>query len=130
MTTEELLKPRIKVMVDFPQWSAFKHKKDDILELKGIHFVGAGTAKSINENEVDLYPAIFRKLNWWEERKVEDMPEYVKDKWGKFYKVLIHFRGLDKEQAKCYNSRFDTMVFYENCIPSTLEEYNQYNNLK
>src|SRR4051812_36607757 len=77
MTVQELLRPRYLVVADFPQWSAFVHKKDDILELRGIHFVGNGTAKSINENEIDNYPAIFRKLEWWEMREESDMPEYI-----------------------------------------------------
>lgn len=77
MTKEELLIPRYLCIADFPQWSTFTHKKGEILILKGIHFVGSGTAKSINENEINNYPSVFRQLKWWEYREIKDMPEYI-----------------------------------------------------
>lgn len=121
--TEELLIPRRMVMIDFPQWSVFKHKKGDILELKGIHFVGKGTAKSINENEIDNYPEVFRKMEWWE-RDEKDLAEikYAKTLAGNSVRTVLRFELawnkiiLDGGKAKPVKQ----------WLPATLEEYELY----
>ena len=64
MTVEELLIPRYKVTADYPGM-------DDSYEIGEV-------LKPAYTGIVDAYPHLFRKLNWWEERNVEDMPEYVK----------------------------------------------------
>jgi hypothetical protein len=127
MTNDELLIPRKKVMIDFPQWSTFKHKKGDILTKKGIHWIGKGTARGINENEIDNYPEIFRDMSWWEERKEEDMPEYVKHiatnsidkvvKWD--METLFGFTYLERKIG-CDLALWKPEHGY---IPATKEEY-------
>lgn len=124
--------PRYKVIADFIQWSVFKYKIGDILYKKGIHFVGSGSARGVNENEIDLYPAIFRKLNWWEERKVEDMPEYVKGIVGyfkdKIYKIA-HPAQNGREWHVDNEIEHRTFVSYGNDFtPATEQEYNDYIN--
>jgi hypothetical protein len=122
MTKEELLKPRKKVMIDFPQWSAFNHKKGDILTKRGIHWSGKGTARSINENEIDNYPEIFIDMEWWEDREEKDMPEYVQDIENPsiIYKVYGWFQNnnmfyfADNEYATTHTQFF---------FPITKEEY-------
>lgn len=138
MSNDELLKPRYKVIADFPQWSAFKHNKGDILFLKGIHFVGSGTSKSINEKEIVLYPHLFKKLEWWEERELSDMPDYVKlifnDKISFVHKVhkWKSERNSDGQPLYHYYNLVDAMS--TGCVvdlePATKEEYDAYRQTK
>lgn len=67
MTQEELLRPRYKVIAQYPFSS---HPNGEIIKATtgGTYF--------------DQYPHIFKKLEWWEDRKPEDMPEYIKE--GRF----------------------------------------------
>lgn len=69
MTPENLLKPRYKVIADYP---GSRYKIDRIIsEREGLKDYDA-------PNDFDKYPAIFKLIEWWEERKEEDMPDYVK----------------------------------------------------
>lgn len=68
MTVEELLKPRYKVIADYPG-SAFK-----IGELVQPHPKYGFDIFPYPEK----YPHLFKPLAWYEEREVSDMPGYVK----------------------------------------------------
>lgn len=61
MTKDELLKPRVIVIADYPRCP---HRIGDILP------GGLSLAKT--------YPLLFRVLSWHEYRRVEDMPHYVR----------------------------------------------------
>ena len=69
-TVEELLMPRWKVIADYPN-SIFK--VGQIMERSGY-----GEFDIINHCNCSRYPHIFKPIEWWEDRAVEDMPEYVK----------------------------------------------------
>lgn len=125
MTPEDLMKPRYKVIADFPQWSSFKYKIGDLLEKLGIHFVGSGTSRGINENEIDLYPAIFKKLEWWEERKESDMPQYVK-KGERFYDLSNANEKYPDSFMFDYPMTEHWVAYYD-CLPATKEEYENQN---
>jgi hypothetical protein len=73
MTVEQLLKPRYKVIADYPgsQW-----KVNQVIE-KTKYMNGRWYVKG-SLHDPDDYPAIFSRLEWWQERKLEDMPEYVR----------------------------------------------------
>ena len=121
--------PRYLVIADYPQWSAFKYSKGDILELKGIHYVGGNTARPILESEINLYPHLFRLLHWWEYRDEKEMPEYVKiiDKSEivKIHTVVkdVGFRFFD-------GNNWRHKAFSTNTIPSTESQYSNYINSK
>lgn len=76
MTSQELLQPRFEIIADAP---LLKNKVGEIIictEPHGridLNFFFSGIAGICP----DSYPHIFRKLNWWEHRKVEDMPKKV-----------------------------------------------------
>lgn len=80
MTAEQLLKKRYKVIADWP-------KNDDcnvgdILELSaeygGEQLYRFGEAQSLwSVSDFKQYPHLFKELQWWEDRKPEDMPGYV-----------------------------------------------------
>lgn len=79
---EELLKPRYKVIADYPGrretmpighiliLESFNNGRywHEFTEVEPIH-IDEGFAK---------YPHLFKRLEWWEERKPEEMPQYVK----------------------------------------------------
>lgn len=70
MNATELLIPRFEVISDYP---------DSNVEVKSIltfnNFVyGTGEPQKFVRNP-EKYPYLFRKLNWWEYRKEEDMPK-------------------------------------------------------
>ena len=114
MTVEELLMPRYKVIADYPGM-------DDSYEIGEV-------LKPAYTGIVDAYPHLFRKLNWWEERKVEDMPEYVKPIVAPYYIFKVtrftqdeycYFIGNNGKEIGEFISRFE---------PATEQQYNDYIN--
>lgn len=88
MTPEELLRPRYKVVATWPcmQLEPFRlgqivtlqpHKEEDaegFIYMPYMHKPG----KFMWQSFFTLFPHLFKELQWWEERKPEEMPEYVK----------------------------------------------------
>lgn len=74
MTAEQLMQPRYEIIADAP---LLKNKVGEIItsdHLSGritLNFLFAGVA----DISPDSYPHIFKKLNWWEHRKEEEMPK-------------------------------------------------------
>lgn len=81
---QELMKPRYKVIKDYPlsmyhvgailylqpfSGDSFFHPTKDYPE---IH-----TYFSILRTKLDDYPEFFKKLQWWEDRTIEEMPNKV-----------------------------------------------------
>lgn len=81
MTPEQLLRPRYKVIADYPcrphpigsiiEWCGDPHETKTLFTLPG-------SQHNYPEFKFKEYPNLFRKLEWWEERKPEDMPNYVR----------------------------------------------------
>ena len=74
-----------------------------------------------DENNLEKFPHLFRPMPWWESRKLEEMPEYVKVK-NKVFKVIkynLTFGEFLPEKAK-YMKRLD------GTLPATREEYDQF----
>jgi len=115
MTVEELLMPRYKVIADYPSSPYYVGEiKDRLGDNVAAHFA--------------KYPHLFRKLNWWEERKVEDMPEYVKPIVAPYYIFKVtrftqdeycYFIGNNGKEIGEFISRFE---------PATEQQYNDYIN--
>lgn len=71
-SVEELLKPRYRVIADYPG-SAFQIDQIIVPELVNErHEFPSGVILKLT-----AFPHLFRKLEWWEDRKPEEMPEYV-----------------------------------------------------
>jgi hypothetical protein len=123
MTAEQLLKPRFQVIADYP---FNPHAIGAILEAK-IESIHQTTYPYRNEfgetvncenychiSSFEKLPHLFRKLNWWEKRKKEDMPKKLICKaipndteimeiieWDMDLLIGI----LDKEARSCCNLR-------------------------
>lgn len=129
MSIEELLKPRYKVMSDYPT-SRMYFQVGDVLTTdysQGVERVIGGKDASMSPLTVKSYPHIFKHLQWWEERKPEDMPEYVKGNVGSFFRVMKvahpnqNFRLFHIENE--IEHRFAYKGQYE---PATKEDYETY----
>ncbi len=64
MNSEQLLNPRFEVIAEYPSSIYIVNQRLDALTKSMIAFFSK-------------YPHLFRKLNWWEHRKAEDMPKKV-----------------------------------------------------
>ncbi|WP_233899240.1 hypothetical protein [Tenacibaculum piscium] len=98
MKAKELLIPRFEVIETYPKG---KFKKGDLLER-----IPNATNNWYNHNkslidaeilleDIEKHPHLFKKLNWWENRKVEEMPMKLKSLCNK---DAIDF-DLEKEEV-------------------------------
>lgn len=130
MSNEELMRPRYKVIAGYP---SNQNKVGDII-----------TIQRSTRDQVELvcgwydkFPHLFKKLEWWEEREIEEMPEYVKvvidDKPGFVHKVE-GWVGNNAYGVPMYG--FKNRVGYvsprsvTDLLPATAAEYEQYINQK
>jgi hypothetical protein len=134
MEVEELLKPRYKVIADYPFNKSFKI--GEVIALNEIddrpHLVKEEYALIQNtvvthtfyKTDFDKYPHLFKKLEWWQERKESDMPEYVK--WahdGKIHKVFQWLRTGTGNNWLCDFVGSKAYCFLSDISIATKEEY-------
>lgn len=125
LSTEELLKPRYKVIADYPNSD---YHTGEILDRDwGFGF----------KHKISDYPHLFKRLFWWQEREENDMPEYVKIgdcmdeveyeviKVGGYCEYHFHegdFFGIKYKNGGGYITT--------DLLPATREEYEQYHQSK
>lgn len=109
MSNEDLLKPRYKVIADYPD-STFSI--GDVLMTDVNSF--------FRKHCLLGYPAIFRKPEWWEEREEKDMPEYVKIIGDDDNEIIIKVFGYQDGRI-VYKNGGGTLLHY--ALPYTKEEY-------
>lgn len=125
----ELLKPRYKVIATFPYMtsvgdSGFAFGEIFYPEFKyGKYF--------FNEVSIDGYPHLFKKLEWWENRKESEMLGYVKTAFG-ICKVVKHFVSKYSDiktgqQCVIDDGQFERALYYNTLQPATEEEFNSQN---
>ena len=68
MKAKELMKPRFEVIANYP---------GSHLAIGKVIDFDYGKTEYDSPNNFENYPAIFRPLNWWEYRTVEEMPKRV-----------------------------------------------------
>jgi predicted transcriptional regulator len=122
MKIEELLQPRFKVIANFP---------DSTRNIGDIIYVDNKKEKYWSENYekwLSTFPHLFKKLEWFEDRKIEDLPEYLKDHIGVF-KVLKYNLNA-KVVVIQEDNLFEEFIEFINVFqPSTKEEYEANNNI-
>lgn len=74
MTPKELLNPRFKVIANYPM---SKYSIGDIIQSEKDACIYGTDEEEKDMHNLKNYPAIFKLLQWWEDRKVEDTPEYL-----------------------------------------------------
>ena len=83
MSNEDLLMPRYKVIGNYPgcpHSMPIGHILTLNLVFFDLRFHGYTELEPVHLEEpgFDNYPAIFKRLEWWEDREVKDLPKYVK----------------------------------------------------
>ncbi len=124
MSVDELLLPRYKSVADFP---------GNILPIGHITTL-KGTARAIKSSMefFDKYPHLFQPIEWWEERKPEEMPEYVKEinslyKIGEVIKVAEWEMESEDTDVPCFRDQKDNhFTWVRGFVPATLEDYTEY----
>jgi hypothetical protein len=115
-TLDELMKPRYKaISVNENHYPGSFWKVGNIIDPAG------------KQTQFHLYPHLFKPLKWWEHRKPEDMPQYLRLKSGAIAKVSNWSSDLTTGNTFCggwFNLKMNTI------LPATLEEYTQYINSK
>lgn len=90
---EALLVPRYRVLADYPN-SNYK-VGDTIYDNGKTEALNQnGTAVFFTNKWLELFPSIFKKLEWWQDRKMEELPKYIKHPTGDIEAIepfLVHF---------------------------------------
>jgi hypothetical protein len=138
MTPEQLLRPRYKSIADYPSNIL---PIDHITDINGVDIAVRSSIEFF-----DRYPHLFKKLDWWEDRKIEEMPSYLKqedmiDSRGnsipdKVIKVSKHWASTGTHpygnfkafsSSEVPNSQLYSQMYF-GWEPATEEEYNNYTN--
>lgn len=131
MTNEELLKPRWKCIADFPDSKYKIGQIYDGFEFEDNIFISPKDF-GYSDTPIDIpedYPAIFKKLEWWEERNKEDLPKYIKHKLDNIILKVYEYGRYDawfyqEEDGVTYTPALPIKHF----DPATKEEYEQQQN--
>jgi hypothetical protein len=115
MNTEDILKPRYKVIADYP---------------RSPYVIGniiSDDDKEYTCEYMSRFPAIFKPLEWWEDREESDMPKYVKSPNGNaVYRLDGEIEGM---RGIYFMISPKTNYIHEypinGTLPATEEEYNQ-----
>lgn len=134
MTEDEkvknLLRPRIKVVSPFPGMLKYGLNIDDILLGEDGVWENLNTKRDVSLWPFTWkdFPAIFKELSWYEERKESEMPQYLKsmgspDKpsYSKIIKWDMDFMIGYITETKVCNLRIWKPEF--NYYPCTEQEY-------
>lgn len=127
MTPEELMKPRYKVIAGYPN-SPYEMG----LLITTDEWLWVNSNLRLADKDVDKYPHLFKKLEWWEERSVEDMPEYVKKDNSQVYKVKewddssVVWVFVNTKIHTGFIKECTETVIYPHYFPATKEEYEQF----
>ena len=117
MTKEQLLKPRWKVIADYP---GALHNVGYIIQAyeNGVAYLVEGDSYSMND-----FPALFKRLKWHEDRELSDMPEYVKSTLNNDHVYKVKFFKEDCCITKSPSGRKLSCIFL---LPATVEEYDYF----
>ena len=120
-----LMMPRVKQIINYPRQGHEKghiYQKDETDE---------GWSNSEWLEWYQLYPEVFRIMEWWEERKVEEMPEYIKYiRFDNNEKKVINATDWRIEKDGKYTFKSDNEFFSlsvnDEDLPATESEYLSY----
>lgn len=132
MSNEELMRTRFLVTELYPGTS---------FSIGDIITMDSDSAKEIGFITYSAYPHLFRKLNWWQRRTEQDMPEYIKTdpNWQPKYKKDIKIKGevvkpfkiLQDDYAPCWFKEEKDVAKWDMYnlaiyVPATKEEHEEY----
>lgn len=128
LSNEELLKPRYKVIADYPFNS---HTIGEIIiDPADDDYSQANPNKSW---PLLSLPHLFKPLQWWEERGFADLPEYVKHNPDSSLQSIngsaAVFKATWLESPECrywVNIGDENTIHADHIIPATESEYTAY----
>jgi len=128
MTVDELLKPRYKVIADWPKCPfdmgmILLQDKSTVGEVWVLDSELGLSMKDRNffYGDINKYPHLFKPLQWWEDRRPEDMPEYVKNEiFQDIVKKVDSWYSKEDHYGFMTNVGFCLTKGYE---PATEQEY-------
>ena len=146
MTPEELLNPRYKVIVDYPEMECEVGDIFHKLTFDNGNYTYVTNPESplqgyIIGHMIERMPHLFKPLAWWEERQPEEMPKYVKigqtrdeDEDGLVDCIaeIINLSGINGYGKHLYlletikAGKISFLWPIEHLLPATLEEYEAY----
>jgi|SRR6478752_2865 len=130
MTPEELLKPRYKVINTWPDMGDRRYYQGETLTLiqnvnSNQYCIRRGDA-TLYDTYFDNYPHLFKKLEWWEERKPEEMPEFVKG-YDRIYKMVNWTHNTCGEYFDEVEQAPNRVMFeMKKLLPATAADYEAY----
>jgi len=123
-TVEELLKPRRKVIADYFHCPYdLGENLEMVTDSRFVVTKHCDTQTLAHIDTLNKMPHLFRKLEWWEEREVEDMPDYVKSTLNNDHTYKVKFFKEDHCITISPSSRKLSLKF---TIPATEQEYIDY----
>lgn len=142
---EQLMRPRWKIVADYPHSplpaGSLLDGNGESFCVSRTHYQDFGELHSQNNYMPEAYlygfPHLFRKLEWWEERAVEEMPEYVKlnpdntSGGPEVFKVLavkkfVDGIGICHTAPPDESNPFEEFVSAQYFLPATLADYLTY----
>jgi hypothetical protein len=135
MTTEELLRPRYKVIATWPDMGNTQNHVGQIITLiktKKDEWARITFKVTYYEQFFKEYPHLFKPLQWWEDRKPEEVEgKYIRSKTGKCYQIKKHFPRDEGKPFMAYFKEEDNDElghYYFILMPEliTKEEYEAY----
>lgn len=143
LSVEELLRPRYKVISDYPQ-PPFNEETDEHKFIEGDLLVQGNVNGIITFRRYgrlghmsvgvpciahpEKYPKIFQPLPWWSDRKPEDMPKYLR--WRTKDQILKIVRYDDNGEFYYLNENDICGYCTDYTNPATEDEYTAYINQK
>ena len=80
MTAKELMMPRYELMVDYPGSTYPVGTIFTSMPNGFVYYMLNDEKHYTNGLNLEKYPYLFRKMNWWEKRSVKDMPKRLKNR--------------------------------------------------
>lgn len=125
-TVEELMKPRYKVINTWPDMANVKFVFGDIITLQnydGKQWYIQDRAGKRYDAYFDGFPHLFRRLEWWEERDVKDMPHFLKHKTEGWSMNVKGYRLYELSGWAVTDKETDDEHFLSDFIPITEQDY-------
>jgi hypothetical protein len=135
----ELLKPRYKVIADYPKcpFEIGQVLIQDMSTVGEVFALWSEVGERFISNWIDKdvickYPHLFQKLEWWQERKIDEMPEYIETggavrKFKQLHKdwgiQLYDYPGEIEYEDGVHNDNAYEIFSIEDCLPATLSQY-------
>lgn len=127
LSVEDLMKPRYMVIADYPADHSYKVGQI-LVNVGGFTIPYQGNYKTFL---LDDYPHLFKKLEWWQERKESDLRkvEYVKvinyesGYWNKGSIISVVKFCAEKDKPLGYYVTHNSYIPIYNLEPATESEY-------